>query len=57
MNQLEEWHFSFGLCAKEDGQLVSEDQASELMDVIIEHAEKHGLCIGGSFGPFKDDSE
>jgi hypothetical protein len=57
MRKLKEWHFDFVLSSGEDGQLISEQEASELMDKIIDHAEKNGLSIGGSMGPCEDDSE
>ena len=51
ITELEEWHFDFGLCSQENG-LVAQSDCEQLLGVIIDWAEQHGYCIGGSFGPF-----
>ena len=53
MTERVEWSFRFGLLAKAEGELVSEAQASALMDNIVEFCEERGLCVGGGFSPFE----
>jgi hypothetical protein len=53
--ELQEWHFEFGLTAR-DEKLISQSECDQLLDVIIDWAEQHGYCIGGGFGPF-DESD
>jgi hypothetical protein len=36
--QLDEWHFDFGLCAQDD-RLIPESKCGELLELIIEWAE------------------
>lgn len=57
MKELKEWHFSFGLMAKEEEKLVSEQEASDLLDAIIDYAEERGLSVGGGFAPFEEAEE
>ncbi len=51
--QLEEWEFSFGLCAQVEG-LIPSSKCNELLDLIVDWAEKNGFGIGGGFGPFSE---
>ena len=51
--RLEEWDFHFGLCAQEAG-VIPESKCDELLDMIIDWAEKHGYGVGGGFRPFPD---
>jgi hypothetical protein len=46
---LEEWHFDFGLCVTEGGALIPESKCDELLQVIIEWAERNKLAVGGGF--------
>ena len=54
--KLDEWHFDFGLYG-EEGQLISQLDCEQLLDVIIDWAEDHGYCVGGGFCPFAEESE
>ncbi len=51
-DDLEEWLFSFGLCATKPEQLISRRMAEELLFVITKWAEKHDFGVGGGFRPF-----
>ncbi|VAW72792.1 hypothetical protein MNBD_GAMMA15-736 [hydrothermal vent metagenome] len=53
--KLEEWHFDFGLCASDPSQPIPESRCDELMDVIIEWAEKNELGVGGGFREFLEE--
>ena len=55
MHEETNWHFDFGLSAKNDGKLVSEKECQELIDAIIDHVEANGLCIGGGFRPYAEE--
>lgn len=50
---LEEWNFSFGLCAQNAGEIPL-SKCDELLDLIIAWAEKHGYGVGGGFRPFTE---
>ena len=55
MKELKEWHFDFGLMSAEDGVLVSEDQASSIMDAIIDLVESRGMAVAGTMGPYEEE--
>jgi hypothetical protein len=57
MSELErkEWHFDFGLCATNPTQLIPTSKCEELLDLIIEWAERNNLGIGGGFREYKED--
>ncbi len=50
--ELNEWKFDFGLCAPIAGQLIPNSQCEELLDLIIDWAEKNKLSIGGGYREF-----
>jgi hypothetical protein len=42
------WAFRFGLCASEDGQLISRGAASGLWDLLSTECQRRGcICTGG----------
>ena len=53
--KLQEWHFDFGLCTTNPNQLISDIKCKELLDVIIEWAEKNNLGIGGGYREFTEE--
>ena len=57
MNQVEnnEWHFDFGLCATRPDQTVSSAQCEELLNLIVQWAEKNNLGIGGGFREYDEN--
>jgi hypothetical protein len=54
--ELEEWHFDFGLCGQH-AKLVPQSDCEQFLDMIIDWAEGHGYCIGGSFRVFAESDE
>jgi hypothetical protein len=50
---LEEWEFTFGLCAQ-DKCLIPNSKCDELLDLIIDWAEKNGFGVGGGYHPFAE---
>ena len=44
------WKFTFGL-EREDGEPVPRETADQLLSIIIEWVETHGMLIGGSYNP------
>jgi len=52
---LNEWHFDFGLCATKSNQLIPISKCEELLDLIIEWAEKNELGVGGGYREFTED--
>jgi len=50
--ELNEWKFDFGLYAAKAGQLIPNSQCKELLDLIIDWAEKNKLSIGGGYREF-----
>ena len=53
--KLQEWHFDFGLYTTNPNQLISDIKCKELLDVIIEWAEKNNLGIGGGYREFTEE--
>jgi hypothetical protein len=52
---LQVWHFDFGVSGQ-DGQMIAQSDCDQLLDIIIDWAEEHGLCIGGGFAPYDDSN-
>lgn len=52
-----EWHFDFGLCATRPGQTVSSAQCEELLDLIVQWAERNNLGIGGGFREYEENDD
>ena len=46
------WEFNFAI-EREDGELITVDQANEFMDAIVMLVEARGLQIGGGFSAYK----
>jgi hypothetical protein len=53
--KLIEWHFDFGLCATKSNQFIPDSKCDELLDIIIEWAEKNDYGIGGGYREFTED--
>ncbi len=54
---MNEWHFDFGLCATNPNQLITDSQCEELLDLIVEWAEKNELGIGGGYREYTKDEK
>ena len=52
---MNEWKFDFGLCATKPDQMISNIQCEELLDLIIDWAEKNEFGIGGGYREFPPD--
>ena len=46
------WHFHFGLCAGEGGQVIPAVQAAELEELLRAWCRERGLGFAGGFRPF-----
>lgn len=46
------WRFWFGLCIRDDDQLIPRPQAQELFDMIVAWCQVHGFSVNGSFREF-----
>ena len=56
IQELDEWHFDFGLCTPDDS-LIPASKCDELLDLIIDWAEKNGYGIGGGFRAFAETDQ
>lgn len=52
-----DWEFAFVLNNQMTEAKIPPQKCEELLDVIIDWAEKNGYGIGGSFGPCEADPE
>jgi hypothetical protein len=50
---LEEWEFTFGLCSQDERRIPS-SKCDELLDLVINWAEKNECGIGGGYHPFAE---
>lgn len=53
-DELEEWHFDFGLCATKDNQMLPRSKCEELQNVIIKWAESNELGVGGGYREYAE---
>lgn len=49
------WHFRFGLCASEDGQIIPASQADELEQLLRAWCSDRSLEFAGGFRAFTPD--
>jgi hypothetical protein len=49
-----EWQFEFVLSDR-NGRQVNQQICSDLMDVVIEYAERRDLCVGGGFTSINEE--
>jgi len=55
--KLNEWHFDFGLYATNPNQLIPDSKCEELLDLIVEWAEKNELEVGGGYREYTKNNE